>query len=70
MILTPYQMRMLLSLCLIGIVILSMLYLRKRKLATEAYVFWGLLVILFPLIGTTLVIALQPGHNSQSREKE
>jgi uncharacterized membrane protein YukC len=54
-------MRILLLACLIGMAILAALFLRKRSLSIPAYLGWGLLIILVPLIGPFLVILLQPG---------
>jgi hypothetical protein len=54
-------MRMLLLLCLLGLSLLAILYLRKRKMSFAAYLGWGILAILLPLLGPFLVIFYKPG---------
>jgi len=61
MLISPDVMRILLLACLIGMAILAALFLRMRSLSIPAYLGWGLLIILVPLIGPFLVILLQPG---------
>jgi hypothetical protein len=41
--------------------LLAIFYLRRRELSTTAYLAWGLLAILLPLLGPFLVIAIRPG---------
>ena len=59
--LTPDIMRFLLLICLLGMAILAGLYLRKRNLSYSAYLGWGLLIVLVPLLGPFLVIFMRPG---------
>lgn len=42
---------------------LAVLYLRQRKLSTLAFVLWGVLALVVPVIGPFLVIASRPGEN-------
>jgi hypothetical protein len=58
---SPDVMRLLLFLCLLGMAVLAAFYLRERRLSPAAYLGWGLLIILLPLLGPFLVIILQPG---------
>jgi hypothetical protein len=61
MLLSPEIMRSLLLLCLLGMTLLAGLFLRGRSLSFSAYLGWGLLTILLPLLGPFLVILLHPG---------
>jgi len=61
MLLSADWMRLLLCICLIGIAILAAFFLRGRSLSLLAYLGWGALIILFPLIGPFLVVLIQPG---------
>ncbi len=60
---SPDIMRVLLVLCLVARAVLAVFYLRQRKLSVKAYIGWGLLAILIPLIGPFLVIYCQPGES-------
>jgi len=63
MIWTPADtLRILLFACLFGMVMVAVLYLRRRKLTTLAYFLWGLLALLLPVVGPYLVIAARPGQ--------
>ncbi len=59
--LPPAVMRACLLLCLIGMAILAAFYLRRRRLSALEYVGWGLVAILFPLVGPFIVILSRPG---------
>jgi uncharacterized membrane protein YjfL (UPF0719 family) len=48
-------------LCLLGMALIAAFYLRRRELSLSAYLSWGLLIILVPLLGPFLVIYYQPG---------
>jgi hypothetical protein len=61
MLLSADWMRLLLCVCLIGIAILAAFFLRGRSLSLLAYLGWGALIILLPLIGPFLVVLIQPG---------
>ena len=58
---SPELMRFLLLVCMLSMVILAVFYLRQRKLTHLAYVLWGLIAILIPIIGPFIVIWMQPG---------
>jgi uncharacterized membrane protein len=62
MLISPSVMRLLLALCLLGMALLAAFYLRGRKLTFGAYLGWGLLLLLAPLIGPFLVILARPGQ--------
>jgi len=51
--------------CLFGMVMVAVLYLRQRKLSTMAYLLWGLLALMLPVIGPYLVITARPGEPSR-----
>jgi hypothetical protein len=63
MLLSADWMRLLLCLCLIGIAILAAFFLRGRSLSLPAYLGWGALIILLPLIGPFLIVLIQPGSS-------
>lgn len=68
--LSPDVMRLLLLLCLLGMAVLAVFYLRERRLTIFAYFGWGLLILLVPLLGPFLVILLEPGtHRSRTCSK-
>ncbi|UCH59929.1 MAG: hypothetical protein JSV61_00220 [Anaerolineales bacterium] len=62
---TPDTMRLIMAVCLLGMALLSVFYLRKRALTYLEYLGWGLLIILVPLLGPFLVIYLRPGRFAQ-----
>jgi hypothetical protein len=51
--------------CQIGMLILTVFYLRRRTLSGTAYVLWGLLALTVPLLGPYIVIAARPGELSK-----
>jgi hypothetical protein len=59
--LSAETMRYLLAAFLIGMAFLALLFLRRRELTTSQIVGWGLLIVLVPLLGPFLVIAIKPG---------
>ena len=59
---TAETMRALLVDCMAGMALLAAFYLRRREMSTGAYVAWGLLALLVPLLGPFLVILNHPGH--------
>lgn len=54
-------MRALLLLDIIGLALLAIFYLRHRPISALAFLGWGLLAVLVPLLGPFLVIAARPG---------
>lgn len=54
-------LRLWLFVCLFGMVMISISYLRQRKLSTLAFLLWGLLALMLPVLGPYLVIASRPG---------
>jgi hypothetical protein len=63
---SPDTMRALLVGCMAGMALLAALYLRRRELSTGAFILWGLLALLVPLLGPFLVILNHPGHQRLS----
>jgi len=64
---SPGTMRALLIACMAGMTLLAAFYLRRREMSTRAYLAWGLLALLLPLLGPFLVILNHPGHLRRPR---
>jgi surface polysaccharide O-acyltransferase-like enzyme len=65
-------LRVLLILFLVTIFLVSVSYLRRRKMSKLAYAFWGTFALLLPAFGPFFVIAYRPGELSprkRSRQK-
>jgi len=58
---TPDLMHLSLLICMLSMVILTVFYLRQRRLMPLAYALWGLAAILIPVVGPFLVIWVKPG---------
>ncbi len=54
-------LRMMLMVCIAGMFALAMVYLVQRRLAWHQYLGWGLVALIFPILGPFLVIANRPG---------
>ena len=63
---SPDIMRVLLLICLLGMAVLAALFLRQRSLSLSAYLGWGLLIVLLPLLGPFLVLLSRPGKQRSS----
>jgi len=64
--------RVLLVVFLVAIYLVSISYLRRRKMSKLAYAFWGTFALLLPAFGPFFVIAYRPGelvHRKRSRQK-
>ncbi|KAA3646611.1 MAG: hypothetical protein DWQ07_10410 [Chloroflexi bacterium] len=48
--------------CIIGLALFAIFYLRRRQLTTYEYIAWGLLALLLPILGPYIVIASRPGE--------
>jgi hypothetical protein len=55
-------LRLLLLLGILGMALLAAFYLRRRELSWQAYLLWGLVALLIPVLGPFLVIASRPGR--------
>lgn len=66
---SPQLMRFLLVACLVGMALLAILSLRQRKLLLNAYIAWGLLAILLPLVGPFVVLLAHPGESRQAHTR-
>ena len=64
---SPDLMRLMLLMCMLAMVLLSVFYLRRRRLALLAYAAWGLAAILIPIIGPFFVIWMRPGQRIRSQ---
>jgi len=62
---SPQLMRLLLVICLLGMALLAVLSLRQRKMTAAAYLGWGLVAVLLPLIGPFVVLLVRPGKSRQ-----
>jgi hypothetical protein len=69
MLISPQLMRLLLVTCLLGMALLAVLSLRQRKMPAAAYIGWGLLAVLLPLIGPFVVLLVRPGENRQAHPR-
>jgi hypothetical protein len=69
MLLSPEFVRLCLCLCLLGMAVLAAFSLRGRTLSAPAFMGWGLLIVLVPLIGPFLVILFgyRPGSRPRLR---
>lgn len=47
---------------IIALALLSLIYLRQRRMSWQAYCCWGLLAMLIPVLGPFLVISNRPGE--------
>ena len=56
--------RILLIICLLGMALVAILYLRQRRLSPLGYACWVLVALLIPLIGPFLVIISRPGEKN------
>lgn len=55
-------MHLLIIICLVGMALLAVFFLRTRRMTLSSYIAWGLLALLLPLLGPFLVILSQPGE--------
>lgn len=58
--LAPETMRILLAISMLGISLIGVRYLYRRKLSLAGYLWWGALLLL-PILGPILLIAAAPG---------
>ena len=54
-------LRVILIFFLISIFLVSLSYLRRRKMSKLAHAFWGMFALLLPAFGPFFVIAYRPG---------
>jgi len=54
-------LRILLGVCIAGMLALAAAYLVQRRLAWHQYLGWGLVALIFPILGPFLVIINRPG---------
>ena len=62
MLISPQVMRLFILLCSLCMAVLAAFYLRGRELSFGAYLRWGMLLVLVPLLGPFLVILAHPGN--------
>ena len=70
---TADLIRILLLLDVVGMGLMGMFYLSRRRLGWAAYLAWGILAASVPIFGPFVVIALRPGRmriNSSARTEE
>ena len=60
-------LRLWLYICIFGMLLLAVLYLRRREMSTLAYVLWGIFALVVPLVGPFVVIASRPGKAANRR---
>ena len=61
-------LRVMLVVCVVGMFALALLYLAQRRLAWHQYLGWGLVALIFPVLGPFLVIANRPGVRRKRAE--
>ncbi len=61
-------LRIMLVVCIAGMFALAMAYLVQRRLAWHQYLGWGLVALIFPILGPFLVIANRPGVRRKQAE--
>jgi hypothetical protein len=69
MIVTSETMCILIVVCLIGMVLLAVFFLRTRRMTLYSYIAWGLLALLVPFLGPFLVILSHPGESFRRTHK-
>ena len=62
-------LRILLGVCIAGMLALAAAYLVQRRLAWHQYLGWGLVALIFPVLGPFLVIANRPGERRRRPEQ-
>ncbi len=62
-------LRVMLVVCIVGMATLAMVYLAQRRLAWHQYLGWGLVALIFPVLGPFLVIANRPGERRRRPEQ-
>jgi len=62
LIMTADTMRLVLLTCILGLAFTAAFFLRSRRLPLLEYAFWGIITILFPVVGPFLVIWMCPGR--------
>jgi hypothetical protein len=62
---TTEIIRSMLLIVVVGMALLAFFYLSRRQMSWPAYLAWGLLATLLPVLGPFLVIALRPGQAAQ-----
>ena len=63
----PELIRILLLLDILAMSALAVFYLRRRPLPWLAFLAWGLLAVLVPVLGPFLVVACRPGSARRAR---
>ena len=66
---SAHLMRVLLASCAIAMLCLAAFFLRSRKLSVMAYLGWGVVAILLPVLGPFLVIWMGPGEKRDLKTK-
>ena len=66
--LSPDLMRSFLLACMLIMAVLAVFYLRRRKLTHLAYILWGLVAILIPIIGPFMIVWMKPGEKQFQSE--
>ena len=61
MLAAPDVIRILLLLCVMGMALIALFYLRRRNLSVREFTLWGLLALFLPILGPLIVITLRPG---------
>ena len=62
MVSAPELIRILLLLCVMGMALIALFYLRRRNLSVREFTLWGLLALFLPILGPLIVISFRPGE--------
>jgi hypothetical protein len=62
-------LQVLLVMDMVGMYALVVFYLTRRRMSWRQYLGWGLVAVIFPLLGPFLVIASHPGERRRKVER-
>lgn len=62
---TTEVIRTMLLVVVVGMALLAFFYLSRRQMSCPAYLAWGMLATLIPVLGPFLVIAMRPGVSAK-----
>ena len=63
-------LQVLLVMDVVGMYALAVFYLTRRRMSWRQYLGWGLVAVIFPLLGPFLVIASHPGERRKKHAQQ
>ena len=63
-------LQVLLLMDVVGMYALAVFYLASRRMSWRQYMGWGLVAVIFPLLGSFLVIASKPGKRRKKHAQQ